>query len=78
MLRGGLGDVVDMVVPVRVGQLLGGVVGDLGEDKGGERRGLGGGGGGALGEDGGVVCYAGANKINGSVVEVVWATYKSI
>lgn len=59
MLGGRLGDVVDVVVTVGVGELLGGVVLDLGQDQRGEGGGLRGGGGGALGEDGAVVRYAG-------------------
>lgn len=43
VLRGGLGDVVDVVRAVRVGELLRGAVVDLGEDEGGEGRGLRGG-----------------------------------
>lgn len=58
MLGGTLGNIVDVVVAVSVGELLRGVVVDLGEDEGGERRGLGGGRGGAFGEDGGMVRYA--------------------
>lgn len=50
-----LGDIVDVVVAVRVGELLWGVVADLGENERGEGRGLRGGRRGALGEDGGVV-----------------------
>lgn len=49
MLRGCLGDVVDVVVAVGVGEFLRCVVGDLGEDQGGKGGGLGGGRGGALG-----------------------------
>lgn len=49
MFGGRLGDVVDVVVAVRVGELLWRVVGDLGKDEGGEGGGLGGGGSGALG-----------------------------
>ena len=60
--RGGLGYVVDVVVAVRVGQLLRRVVGYLGEDQRGERGCLRRGGCGALGEDGGVVRYARAGQ----------------
>ncbi len=49
MVRGGVGDVVDVVLVVGVGELLGLVVGDFGEDEGGEAGGLGGGGGGVFG-----------------------------
>lgn len=55
MLGGALGDIVDVVVAVGVGEFLRGVVANLGEDEGSERGGLGGGRGGAFGEDGGVV-----------------------
>lgn len=58
MLRGRLGDVVDVVGAVGVGELLRGRVLDLGEDEGGERRGLRRGRGGAFREDRGVVGYA--------------------
>lgn len=60
VVAGGLGDVVDVVVAVGVGQLLRGGVVNLGEDERGEGGGLAGGRGGAFGEDGGVVGYAGA------------------
>ena len=46
---------MDEVLVVRVGELLGFFVLDLGEDEGGEGRCLGGGGGGVFGEDGGSV-----------------------
>jgi len=49
VVRGGVGDVVDVVLVVGVGELLGLVVGDFGEDEGGEAGGLGGGGGGVFG-----------------------------
>lgn len=55
MVRRGVGDVVDEVLVVRVGEFLGFVVIDFGEDEGGEGGGLGGGGGGVFGEDGGSV-----------------------
>jgi len=55
VVRGGVGDVVDEVLVVRVGQFLGFVVIDFGEDEGGEGGGLGGGGGGVFGEDGGSI-----------------------
>ena len=64
MRLGGLGDVVDVVVAVGVGELLRGVVADLGEDEGGEGGGLGGGRGGAFGEDGGVVRDARAGRVS--------------
>lgn len=62
MFRGGVvGDVVDEVLVVGVGEFLGAVaVVDFGEDEGGEGGGLGGGGGGVFGEDGGPVGDAGA------------------
>lgn len=43
VVGGRLGDVVDLVLAVGVGELLRGGVLDLGEDKGGERGGLRGG-----------------------------------
>ena len=49
VFRGRVGDVVDEVLVVGVGELLWGGVGDFGEDEGGERGGLGGGGGGVFG-----------------------------
>lgn len=55
MLRGSLGDIVDLVLAVRVGELLRVGVLDLGEDEGGQGRRLRGCRGSALGEDGGVV-----------------------
>ena len=48
----GVGDVVDEILVVGVGELLRRVVGDLGQDDGGEAAGAGGGGDGVLGEDG--------------------------
>jgi len=62
VVRGGVGDVVDEVLVVRVGEFLGLVVLDFGEDEGGEGGGLGGGGGGVLGEDGDSVGDAGAGE----------------
>jgi len=53
---------VDEVRVVGVGELLSCCVGDLGEDKGGEGRGLGGCGGGVFAEDGVVVCDAGVEE----------------
>lgn len=41
MVRGRLGDIVDLVLAVGVGEFLGGGVFDLGEDEGGEGRCLG-------------------------------------
>ncbi|ROW09700.1 hypothetical protein VMCG_02453 [Cytospora schulzeri] len=58
MLGRGLGDVVDVVVAVGVGELLGRVVLYFGEDERGQGGRLGGGRGGAFGEDGAVVRYA--------------------
>lgn len=55
VVRGGVGDVVDEVLVVRVGEFLGFVVLDFGKDEGGEGGSLGGGGGGVFGEDGGSV-----------------------
>lgn len=49
-----------MVVAVGVGELLRRGVVDFGKDEGSEGGGVGGGGGGGLGEDCGVVRYAGA------------------
>ena len=49
MVGGSVGDVVDEVLVVGVGQLLRLGVVDLGEDEGGEGGGLGGGGGGVFG-----------------------------
>lgn len=40
MVRGGVGDVVDEVLVMRVREFLGFVVLDFGEDEGGERGGL--------------------------------------
>ena len=57
---GAVGDVVHEVGAGGVGLLLGGGVGDFGEDDGGELGDLGGGGGDVFGEDGDVVGYAGA------------------
>jgi hypothetical protein len=62
VLRGGFGDVVDVVGAVRVGEFFGFGVGDLGENEGGEGGGLAGGGGGVFSEDGVVVGYAGAGS----------------
>ena len=64
VVRGRVGNVVDLVVAVGVGELLRGAVLDLGEDEGGERRGLGRGRGDALGEDGRAVGDAGAEGRN--------------
>lgn len=60
VVRGAVGDVVDEVLVVGVGELLRGAVVDFGEDEGGEGGGLGGGRGGVFGEDGGAVGDAGA------------------
>lgn len=62
MLGRRLGDVVDVVVSVRVSELLRGLVRYFGEDEGGEGGGLRRGGGGALGQDGAVVRYAGTEE----------------
>lgn len=70
MLRGRLGDVVDVVVAVRVGQLLWGVMVDLGEDERREGRGLRGGRGRAFREDGGVV--GDARAVIGGLVSLAW------
>lgn len=60
VVRRAVGDVVDEVLVVGVGQLLRGAVVDFGEDEGGEGGGLGGGRGGVFREDGGAVGDAGA------------------
>ena len=52
VIGGSVGDVVDVVLVVGVGELLWRVVGDLREDQRCERGGAGGGGCGVLGEDG--------------------------
>jgi len=62
---GRVGDVVDVVLVVGVGEFLGFGVVDLGEDEGGEGGGLRGGGGGVFGEDGGAVGDAGAGGGDG-------------
>lgn len=59
MVRWGVGDVVDVVLVVGVGELLRLVVRNFGEDERGETGGCGGGGGGVFGKDGGAVGYAG-------------------
>lgn len=58
MLGRRLGDVVDVVVAVGVGELLWCVVLYFGEDERGQGGRLGGGRGGAFGKDGAVVRYA--------------------
>ncbi len=45
----GIGDVVDKILVVGVGEFLRGVVRKFGEDEGGQRGGVGGGGGGVFG-----------------------------
>lgn len=60
VLGGRVGDVVDVVLVVGVGELLGFGVVDFGEDEGGEGGGVRGGGGGMFAEDGGAVGDAGA------------------
>lgn len=63
MRRRGFGDVVDVVRAMGVRQLLRRVVVDLGEDQGGEGRGLGRGRRRAFREDGGVVRDARAARL---------------
>jgi len=60
VLAGRSGDVVDVVLPMGVRELLRRLVVDLGEDEGGEGRGLRGGAGRVFGQDGAVMRDAGA------------------
>ena len=62
VIGGSICDVVDDVLIVGVGLLLGFGVGVFGEDEGGEGGGLGGGGGGVLGQDGGTIGNAGTGS----------------
>lgn len=57
------GDVVDVVIVVRVGKLLGRRVADLGQDEGGEGGGLRGCGRGVFAENGGMVRDARAGNL---------------
>lgn len=68
VVRWRLGDVVDVVVAVRVGEFLRGRVVDLGEDDGREGRGLGRCRGGAFCQDGVVVRDAGAMPVCDTLV----------
>lgn len=59
---GGAGDVMDVIGAVGVGEFLGRGVVDFGEDEGGEGGRVGAGRDGVLGENGGIVGYAGAAR----------------
>lgn len=67
VFRGRLGDVVDLMLAMGVGELLRRRVLDLGEDEGGERRGLRGGGGGTFGENSGMMGNAGAFDVSDGI-----------
>ena len=70
MIGGGVGDIVDVVLVVNVGELLRFVVGYFGKDEGREAGGAAGGRGGVFSEDGGTVGYAGAVESEDLVVPV--------